>query len=355
MRKFKSLLFADATGLNDDPDLVACLERDSAHIGPGAVGGPVAKIQIVLSKVEGAALTTENGTYGDLTTTAVKKYKDSPKRRLLQPGQLKADEFVGKRTIRSLDDEMFKAENPGPSPAPTPTPVNPAKLSGATLARLDVPLALQKVNAAIRKLKEFKGTLNLRLGPIVRIQQFDKITENALRTHFRLIAFDAPAPPNAGATGRGFPRRPIRMDDVDHLILHFAKIQTLFVRNATSFTDGAPVDKAGNPVAAAAFLDSGTVIFGSPFRNFTDTQAQAIGPNSRAAVLIHEGFHAVDTLQRSGDDLLTHISEFDSRYDTQGANDSIFNPSSFASFAAHVFKGSDPKPRFGLGPGARGL
>ncbi len=346
----------DLDGIGDDPALVACLDRDSSHVGPDDNGNHVTKIQVALETVDAANLALEKGTYGPSTVTAVKKYKDSPKRRLLQPGQQKADAFVGKRTIRSLDEDMFKAENPAPGPTPVPpapVPVNPAKLSGAALARLSVPLAMQKVNAAIRKLKEFETTLILRLGPIVRIQQFDKVTENALRTHFRLVAFDAPAPPNAGATGRGFPRRPITLDDVKHLILHFAKIQTLFVRNATSFTDGAPKDKDGNPVAAAAFLDSGTVIFGSPFRNFTAPNAARIGPNSRAAVLIHEGFHAVDSAKKSGDDVSVHISEFEARYDTQGANDSLFNPSSYASFAAHVFKGSDPKPRFGLGPGAR--
>lgn len=150
--------------------------------------------------MDGAVLAGENGTYGTETTKAVKKYKDSPKRRLLQPGQVRADAFVGKRTIKSLDEDMFRVENPGPGPtppSPNPVPPNPARLSGATLARLDVPLAMQKVNAAIRKLKEYETTLNLRLGPIIRIQPFDAVTENALRTHFRLVGFDQPAPPNA--------------------------------------------------------------------------------------------------------------------------------------------------------------
>jgi hypothetical protein len=75
-----------------------------------------------------------------------------------------------------------------------------------------------------------------------------------------------------------------------------------------------------------------------------------VGPNSRAAILIHEGMHAVDADKKSGDDDI-HISEFDPAYETQPPDKSLFNPSSFAGFAAHVFNGSDPKPRFGLGAG----
>jgi len=77
-----------------------------------------------------------------------------------------------------------------------------------------------------------------------------------------------------------------------------------------------------------------------------------IGPNSRAAILIHEGMHAVDASLTSGN-LGIHISEFSPAYDTQPANLSMFNPSSYAGFAAHVANGAagDPNPRFGLGNG----
>lgn len=339
MRKFRSSLFTDSTGVKDDPLLVACLERDSAHIGPGAAGDHVRKIQTALTRIESANLTPEMGNYGGLTTVAVKKYKDSPKRRLLQAWQTKADEFVGKRTIKFLDDEMFKLEK-GPAP-PSGT-----KLSGAALARLSVPLALRKVNAAIAKLSDYETTLSLRLGPIIRIREFDKVTEAALNTHFRLLPFDM----NVISTSH----RPIKMEDVKHILGHFKKIQSVLMANLTSFKDGSPVGKDGKLVAAAAHLDSKEVIFSSHFRNFTDAEAAKIGENSKAAVLIHEGFHAVDSAKKSGEDSI-HISEFNSSYDTQPADKSLFNPSSYAGFAAHVFKGSDPKPRFGLGPGSRGL
>jgi hypothetical protein len=46
-------------------------------------------------------------------------------------------------------------------------------------------------------------------------------------------------------------------------------------------------------------------------------------------------------------------SEFDPAYNTQPANLSIFNPKSYAGFAAHVFNGPlrDPNPRFERGNG----
>ncbi len=181
MRRFKSQLFTGSDSLTDDPALVACLDRDSAHIGFGATGDHVTKIQLALERLEGVNLAAERGTYGPNTVTAVKDYKDSPKRQLLQPGQAKADQFVGKRTVRSLDDEIFIADNPGPVPQPTPPPINPAVLSGAVLARLDVPLATRKVAAAIVKLRDFETTLILRTGERFLFREFDKLTLSALR------------------------------------------------------------------------------------------------------------------------------------------------------------------------------
>lgn len=339
MRKFRSSLFADQSGINDDPLLRACLERDSAHIGPGDSGDHVRKIQTALTRIESASLGLENGMFGMLTTTAVRKYKDAPRRRLHQSWQTKADEFVGRRTIKSLDDELFRLEK-------GLTPPIQAKLSGAPLARLTVPVALPKVAMAIAKLTEYETTLSLQLGPIIRFSEFDKVTEAALKVHFRLLPFDAPS-----AAG---PHRPIKMEDVKHILEHFRKIQTVLLSNQTSFKDGSPVGKDGKLVAAAAHLDSKEVLFSSHFRNFTDKDAAMIGPQSRAAVLIHEGFHAVDSAKKSGEDSI-HISEFDSSYDTQPADKSLFNPSSYAGFAAHLFKKRDPNPRYGLGPKSRAL
>jgi hypothetical protein len=221
-------------------------------------------------------------------------------------------------------------------------PVEQTKKSGAALARSDVPKALGKVSIAIAKLEEFERMLRLRLSSDSPFPGFDRVTISALSTHFRLGEFDKPSIA---------PRRPVTLKEVAHILDHFRKMVQVFNKNATSFTDGNPTAKNGKPVPAVSPLNSGTVIFGSHFRNFTDNDALLIGPNSRAAILIHEGFHSVDVAKKSGDDDNVHISEFNPRYDQQSADNSLFNPSSYASFAAHVVAGKDPDPRFGLGGG----
>jgi hypothetical protein len=212
-------------------------------------------------------------------------------------------------------------------------PVNRA--TGSALAHTDVPLALRKVDAALASLAEFRTTLTTHFGS----RPFNRVTVEALSKHYRLTLVESSSP-----------RRPVTERDLSHLIAHFTRIRTVLASHQSTFTDGAPADRHGNPVPAAAPLNGSKVIFGAPFRNFTDVDAAAIGPNSRAAILIHEGFHAVDVEKKSGADDV-HISEFRPEYDTQPADKSIFNPSSYASFAAHVVEGRDPVPRFGLGAG----
>jgi hypothetical protein len=221
-----------------------------------------------------------------------------------------------------------------------PLPAKGRRLSGRVLAELDVPLAVQKVERALEKLRLFRlAIVRPTLGPRV----FDKVTEDALFVHFRLTPF---------GSGLVAPKRAVKLADVDHLITHFDKIKAMLLRR--DFSDGSPKDKFGNVVPAAANLDSGKAIFSSLFRNFDAKDGQRIGDNSRAAILIHEGMHAVDAAKVSGRDDI-HISEFSPAYDTQSPDRSLFNPSSFAGFAAHVFLGKDPKPRFGLDPKGRFL
>jgi peptidoglycan hydrolase-like protein with peptidoglycan-binding domain len=100
-----------------DPKLEGCLVDDAKHIVPGANGGHVRKIQTALNLLsEGAGPNLDiDGIYGPLTAAAVKKFKDAPQRRILQPWQTSADNIVGKRTIKALDDEMDVLENESPA------------------------------------------------------------------------------------------------------------------------------------------------------------------------------------------------------------------------------------------------
>lgn len=141
-----SLLFTSPT---PDPRLEACLVEDAAHITPGTIGDHVEKIQTALNQLS-AGPGRENfnlvldGHYGPATAAAVTIYKN--KRSILQPGQVTADNIVGKRTIKSLDDEMDILEREVPlfsgliSPTPLGAPHDhlqcptPPRVSGALVA-----------------------------------------------------------------------------------------------------------------------------------------------------------------------------------------------------------------------------
>lgn len=203
---------------------------------------------------------------------------------------------------------------------------------GSDLARTDTVLAGQKVQAAIQALTLLK--INRLSGTPV-----DKLTSDALRTHFRLIFTTA----TIGVT------RLITDADIDAILARYAQLVTLFASSAGSFQTGVPVN--GIFTAAEAPL-GGPVRFGPAYTNVNSNFGDFIGPNSRAAVVIHEGVHVFDGISGGA---ATHISEFEPAYNAQNADNSLHNPSSFAGFAAHIHSRRDPSPRFGLGPGARGL
>ncbi len=206
---------------------------------------------------------------------------------------------------------------------------------GAELARKDVPLALSKVTASLLALL------------FNNLSSISTLVDDALRVHFRLLP--------AGTSGDGI-RRARTQADIDRITQTFQALASVFNSSTTSFVDGIPVN--GVKIAAEANTNSRQVLFGPAFRSFTtpnDLTGGTIGPNSRAAILIHEGMHSVDSSNTSGNENI-HISEFNTiQYDTQRADLSLFNPSSYAGFAAHIANNGDPLPRFGLGPTSRTL
>jgi peptidoglycan hydrolase-like protein with peptidoglycan-binding domain len=110
MGLLKSQLFSNP----EDRNLEACLVDDRFHITPGSRGEHVRKIQIALNQLSHVFLRMD-GIYGPKTAAAVKAYKNAHNRRILQPWQTTADDIVGKKTIKSLDDEMEILENELPN------------------------------------------------------------------------------------------------------------------------------------------------------------------------------------------------------------------------------------------------
>lgn len=203
-------------------------------------------------------------------------------------------------------------------------------LFGRDLALLDVPLATTKVRAALAAIRALQlarstGTPSATL------------TIDALRTHFRLTE----AAPTFGVG------RVMTDGDLITIVNRYTQLISLFAAAATRFRTGAPVNGIQTPAEAPL---GGPITFGPAFtdgrNNFGDPIGEPIGPNSRAAILMHEGVHVFDG--QSGADN-AHISEFDPAYERQSAELSLHNPSSFAGFAAHIVNNGDPSPRFGLG------
>jgi len=91
-----------------DAKLAAALVSDPAHIGQGAIGPHVGKIQQALNELDGAGLNPD-GNYGPATARAVLAYKQ--KRNIINRSyQTRADNIVGKMTMAALDAEMLEKE-----------------------------------------------------------------------------------------------------------------------------------------------------------------------------------------------------------------------------------------------------
>lgn len=211
---------------------------------------------------------------------------------------------------------------------------------GAALARTDVPRALMKVSIALASLTALRNNIS----PVPGIPVFPidtALINTTLRVHFRLL------PPGVPVDGV---RQTRTFADLDRIIQTYRDIAGLFAAAATAFEDAIPVN--GVRIAAEALTGSRRIQFGPAFCDFDSPFADRIGPESRAAILIHEGMHAVDTSNRSGDRNV-HISEFDPAYNNQPPNLSLFNPSSYASYASHIVLQRDPDPRHGLDPRTR--
>lgn len=265
----------------------------------------VALLQQALATTGIAPSIKIDGIYGQQTAGAVKAVQ---KRFNLTPDQGAA----GREVIGVLDLMLRGA------------------LFASDLARLDVPLASSKVRAAIAAIEALQRARSSGTPAAA-------LTIDALRTHFRLTV----VAPTFGV-GRV-------MNDLDLITIvnRYRQLLVLFAAAATRFRTGAPVNGIRTPAEAPL---GGPITFGPAFtnvqNNFGNPTGEPIGPNSRAAILMHEGVHVFDG--QSGADN-AHISEFDPAYDRQSAELSLHNPSSFAGFAAHIANNGDPSPRFGLG------
>lgn len=96
--------------LKGDPELEACLIRDSAHLTLGAAGRHVSKVQQAVLVLGPSGISNRELAgmhYGGSTAAAVLKYKQDHTPPIINPAyQKRADDIVGKMTIAALDEEI---------------------------------------------------------------------------------------------------------------------------------------------------------------------------------------------------------------------------------------------------------
>jgi hypothetical protein len=303
----------------DNGQLQACSVDNAAHISQKdhSVGDHVGKIQTALIRIdptlriEQTELTARQ--YGLTTAAAVKAYKRV--RSLINFSyQNAADDIVGIMTIIRLDKEVKDGQT---------------RLIGKDLALLDAPLAQGLVRNALNALREIERDIDiLDSGTSLSLAtpRFD-----ALATHFHL-AFQVTT-----AT-----TRPVTKTDLASIRKNYQAVANVFNNSAFAFENG-PSIVPGSP--ASGSIAKQKIFFAPIYKDFDSPDGAAIGPRSRAAIVVHEAVHLTDNLSGGA---AAHISEFDPRYATQAADDALHNPSSYATFAWHVTRGFD-NPRFGLG------
>jgi hypothetical protein len=98
-----------STQFAGDDRLNQCLVNDASHVTPGSSGTFVLKIQLALEVLERIEIPSDEKDiffYGPATADAVLHYKSI--RRIINTAiQTQADNIVGKRTIKSMDDELL--------------------------------------------------------------------------------------------------------------------------------------------------------------------------------------------------------------------------------------------------------
>jgi peptidoglycan hydrolase-like protein with peptidoglycan-binding domain len=327
-----------------DPKLEACATQDSAHLTQGARGEHVRKIQNALNLIDAARL-QEDGIYGPATARAVLRYKQ--KRNIVNRSyESQADDIVGRMTIDRLDRELV-AREPDPkrdircifppdanravraSLVAEPAPVTAESL--VSQARASLPLAKAWVTTTVGKLGAVRGKIErFHVYTADEIKSFEPI-----ETHFKV---NIPVVSETEAKDR-----------IDKVTKIYNRILLVFAELPTNRLVGKPAstDKASAPLGG---FDLGlNITIGSDFANSNE--------NMRAAVLIHEAAHFVDTAcshaasEQPAPDGSPIEDAFGKKVNPSGKNYAqldfslhIQNAYSFAQCAMHNGLGRDQRP-----------
>ncbi|MEJ1157384.1 hypothetical protein [Prosthecomicrobium sp. N25] len=226
----------------------------------------------------------------------------------------------GMNTLRQMNKLAGNAVPPGPAPnAPDP------KTSAEGAKPLAAALVADAVGAILQYALSAMNGFDMPRSPLIR---------TALETHFRF-----------GTDGGGRAEN----DLLDVILANYREVQGVFQNSGTIWrsatesewkADTGKTDPAGMDPAYA--VHRSYIKFTPAFRPWDPDRRQGQGPQSAAAILIHESIHYVD---RGAPDF---AYEWQPNYEFLTIDEAIHNPSSYASFAAHIRRGFD-RPRPGAG------
>jgi len=337
-----------------DSKLEACLIQDSAHVTKGAVGDHVAKIQLALG-VLGDLRIAENEvsaqTYGPSTAAAVLAFK-TQRNIVNRSYQTTADDIVGRMTIAALDREMFDEENQAspcefclmnarggdiePSGLASTQPgraslnfaiiAQPAAqaLTARDAALQAVPLAL--FWATLGAISELDTLLVLKF--VADLQKNPKLAFpsvfDIVNTHFHLD------------------------HDPRHLRQNLLRLRQVFGLIQTTLNQASKFFQNGPLSSKSPFADAPIGGFQLPHTQFNHITFRpgflTCGPNTRAAMVVHECAHFVGGLN-----VITHFAMefpvpqgapqgkgFTRNYQHLLVGEALRNASSYAAYAIHA-------------------
>ena len=218
---------------------------------------------------------------------------------------------------------------------PVAASTSPRQLAEAT----DKPTADLWVLTAVASLQGLRQAYQMGLDDAL-IASVNPIALGALRTSFGWDRVSASS----------------RLEALDAIISTFTGVQGVFWASANMFKDISIADALRScpkcngiaPPAIGAFNQG--VWFTPHFRTWDPTSRTGFGPNCRAAMLVHEAVHVVDS--RSGEDAI-HIPEWmEPQFSAQTPDQSRHNPSAYATFAQQVMRARTSLPvaeRWGAG------
>jgi hypothetical protein len=340
----------------DDQRLQACAVDNAAHLTPGAVGPPVAKVQIALALVDEAEIDAGElaaTRYGPSTAAAVLDFKTA--RSIINFSyQTQADNIVGKMTIAALDREMAAFERKShasplchcrdfPRSREDAAPRRrffvafaiPTGAVGAALTGTPKEQALARLPGAklwVRKAREFIFTGIAQLLSGQPINDFaDTEARKALVTHFKIDQAPHPVP---------------HLDSLERI---YGLIGSTLAKADTIFLSDPSTTDFGNAHLGGFFhLDDpvlGKIRFGPNYAGK--------GELFQTGVIVHEGAHFVSPVidhfaSELPAPLGTPVNSSTGIAHTKNYADLSFqeaaqNAYTFAQFALHAFKGFDKR------------